>query len=49
MHVREWNPQTEDLRDETEMDPNQVERYKISMCSIERMGYGRHVIDIYHS
>ncbi|CDH55582.1 protein aar2 homolog [Lichtheimia corymbifera JMRC:FSU:9682] len=34
--VREWNPQTEDLRDETEMDPDQVERYKMNIRDFDR-------------
>ncbi|KAI9479547.1 A1 cistron-splicing factor [Zychaea mexicana] len=34
--VREWNPQTEDLRDETELDPDQVERYKINIRDFDR-------------
>ncbi|KAF7722433.1 a1-alpha2 repression [Apophysomyces ossiformis] len=34
--VREWNPQTEDLRDESELDPDQVERYRINIRDFDR-------------
>ncbi|RCI03444.1 a1-alpha2 repression [Rhizopus stolonifer] len=34
--VREWNPQIEDLRDETELDPNQVERLRINIHDFDR-------------
>ncbi|KAG1021027.1 hypothetical protein G6F26_008800 [Rhizopus arrhizus] len=34
--VRIWNPQTEDLRDETELDPAQAERYRINIREFDR-------------
>ncbi|ORY94534.1 A1 cistron-splicing factor [Syncephalastrum racemosum] len=34
--VREWSPKTEDLRDETELDPDQVERYRINIREFDR-------------
>ncbi|RCH91253.1 a1-alpha2 repression [Rhizopus azygosporus] len=34
--VRVWNPQTEDLRDETEIDPAQAERYRINIREFDR-------------
>ncbi|KAI8364489.1 A1 cistron-splicing factor [Choanephora cucurbitarum] len=34
--VREWNPQIEDLRDETELDPKQVERLRINIRDFDR-------------
>ncbi|KAI8372918.1 A1 cistron-splicing factor [Radiomyces spectabilis] len=34
--VREWNPASEDLRDETELDPDQVERYRLNIRDFDR-------------
>ncbi|KAI9312390.1 A1 cistron-splicing factor [Dichotomocladium elegans] len=34
--VREWNPHAEDLREETAMDPDQVERYKLNIRDFDR-------------
>ncbi|KAI9012700.1 A1 cistron-splicing factor [Phycomyces nitens] len=34
--VREWNPNTEDLREERELDPDQVERYKQNIRDFDR-------------
>lgn len=34
--VKEWDPEIEDLRDGSELDPDQVERYKLSTCASYR-------------
>ncbi|KAG1462373.1 hypothetical protein G6F56_005532 [Rhizopus delemar] len=34
--VRIWNPQIEDLRDETELDPGQAERYRSNIREFDR-------------
>lgn len=34
--VREWNPKIEDLRDETDLDPNQVERLRSNIREFDR-------------
>ncbi|KAI8967137.1 A1 cistron-splicing factor [Mycotypha africana] len=34
--VREWNPHIEDLRDETELDPDQVERLRSNIRDFDR-------------
>ncbi|CAO3657900.1 unnamed protein product [Rhizopus stolonifer] len=34
--VRTWNPQIEDLRDETELDPAQAERYRSNIREFDR-------------
>ncbi|KAI7905954.1 A1 cistron-splicing factor [Cokeromyces recurvatus] len=34
--VRQWNPQIEDIRDESELDPNQVERLRYNIREFDR-------------